>query len=338
MPKLTEFIIRKDYLANYGDEDRTQTQLTPMRVSNYDAIKHQLSVCINQNNPDQLKLLLESEFITPEVKSYEKITFDSFPKSQWDTVNIFGDTHIIINPGYGKGQRDTHIYAEHYVYTVLEYLLKKNKTDYIAMINSASEECKKQLMNFVNVDMSDANLSHIDTSYADFTGCNLKNTKGISQKTLDSSISYNDALLPKGLIPFWTESKKNQVLKGIARLQEYGERLLKSTDSEGKEKGKITVALSATLKENIASTNNYNGAFQTEFLRLLHQHDEVLNHKRYHGFKMIITNIAFCILGLGVGYLIAGIANHKITGHFLFFDQTHTEQKVEEINSALTLN
>ena len=166
----------------------------------------------------------------------------------------------------------------------------------------------------------------------------LKETKGITQDLLDQSISYAGAHLPKGLIPFWTPGKKDHVIKHIVLLKRYGESIRRTNDPEGVTKGTMAVDLADDLIQMLKKTTKYNGAFQKQFLEMLHRHDPEFSHKRYLGLKAFIANIALCVIGLGVFYIVAGAINYGLTGRFFFCNQTETTQKVDQINSDVTLN
>lgn len=60
---------------------------------------------------------------------------------------------------------------------------------------------------------------------------------------------------------------------------------------------------------------------------------KVLN--RHRAFKCLLGNIALFILGLGVGYLIACGVNKAVTGNYLFFSKTHSQEIVEDVSEAI---
>jgi hypothetical protein len=55
----------------------------------------------------------------------------------------------------------------------------------------------------------------------------------------------------------------------------------------------------------------------------------------HRGWKRLLGNLLACILGLGVGYVVAGTMNYFKTGNFLFFNETASMQKVNALNTSL---
>ena len=347
MAKLKSFETAHYYIANYGNGDRSSSKKYSVNISNYGYIKNKIKDFIKEDNPLELQKLLQSEFIYPEViRSYTETPHNTF-SDRWNGYYSYGRGNgndyswgnqytYYHNPSYGTGQRDDYSYEEHYTAPVLQELLLNHKEDFIKLLSSASKQCQAVLMNFTGLDLTDVDISDLDTTQANFTSTVLQKTVGVSQELLDKSLTYYDAVLPKGISPFWTKEKAAEILRGIAQLKSYGEYLLQSCDDEGVSKGDKAVKLAISLRGMIESTTKYNGGFQKQFLQKLHQHDTDFNHRRYYGLKMIISNIALFVLGLGVGYLAAGLINYSETGRFLFFSQPETEQNVANINAAAT--
>jgi uncharacterized protein YxeA len=61
-------------------------------------------------------------------------------------------------------------------------------------------------------------------------------------------------------------------------------------------------------------------------------------HKRFYALKTIIANIALCILGAGFVYGAALMVYRKQTGRQFFLDQTHSEKRVQTIDSEVMTN
>ena len=57
--------------------------------------------------------------------------------------------------------------------------------------------------------------------------------------------------------------------------------------------------------------------------------------EKHRGWKQILGNLAFLILGLGVGYIVAVGINKVATGHFLFFSKTTSAEKLDLIEEAI---
>jgi hypothetical protein len=335
MAKKKPFVIEHDYLANYGGKDRSSLTKTSVNISNFTKLKKQIENYIAEDNDIDLQKLLHSEFINPEVIStYTETPYNTFSNNKWDVYHIGSELVCALNPKYGTGQRDTYTYEEHYVAPLIEELLINHKEDFNKLLGSASDKCTMVLMNFTGLDLTGFDVSDLDTTQANFTASMLQNSKGVTQDLLDRSLTYKDAVLPEGIIPFWTKTKKETVLNDIEKLKQYGTLLLKSCDAEGVSKGQKAVALADSLTTMITSTTQHNGAFQEAFLEKLHEHDEAFSHRRYYGLKMLISNIALCAVGLGIGYLAIGLINYAETGRFFFFSQPETEQMVETIDVA----
>lgn len=362
MAKNKEFQVRYEYLhivsvwddgRNGGKDIRKTDSDTPVQISDYEAIKAALLAAIN--DPERLKAILQSEFIYPPMLSTRtQVPHDTFPE-QYMRVPVFyppirfpvspGYTfaavssaysyNLVENPNFGFGQRDTYTYATYKVAPVLEELVLNHGDDFRSLLEAAPEESKKHLLDFTDIDLTGATIADLDPSLMNFTRSNLQHTPGITSAFLDASITYVDAKLPRGITPFWTVEKKERVLAQLAHLAEYGHSLTRSNQGEAKNKGQLVVKLAQDLTEKILATTQYNDAFQQDFLSTLHQHDKAFNTKRDHGLKMMISNIALCILGLGIGYLAAGLAHYRQTGRFAFFARTETEQQVAGIQEAI---
>lgn len=58
--------------------------------------------------------------------------------------------------------------------------------------------------------------------------------------------------------------------------------------------------------------------------------------ERHYGWKQLLANIALCIAGLGVVYLVAGSIHKAKTGHFLFFGEPlETEKPIADLTYAV---
>ncbi|CEK10018.1 hypothetical protein [Legionella hackeliae] len=212
--------------------------------------------------------------------------------------------------------------------------------DFLKLLENASEECQLALLDFTGLDLSHVNFEQfqhkIQSKLASviLTKANLVSAKGLTQEFLDNCKEYTDAQLPKTLIPSWTATKTKQVHHYLDELSAYGTILSTSNFEAGREKGKLAIALAKELKDKIRYTTKHNGAFQTEFLKLLHKHDEVFNEPRFYGLKKIIANIALFILGFAVGYAAAAARHKRETGSYFFFSKTQTQENIENVQKA----
>lgn len=335
MPKEKKFLIQHDYLANYGQEDRVRVTKYEVSPTAYPVVKALITSAIEKKDAEALQRLLKDDYIYGSpLRTSRVVEHDTFPSALFYHGGL-GNSLIIPNPKSGQGQRDTNTYAVYKVAPVLEELLRDHQEDFLEWFHQASPECQKALMDFSHQDLTGINLPAIDYSQANFTATNLKHAIGVTQQILDESITYVNAILPEGLIPFWDDKKKETVCAEILKLRKYGLELKGSIDSEGRSKGAEAIALADRLENKIRSTPKYNSVFQSEFSTLLHEKDAMFNHKRYYGLKAIIINISFCALGLGIGYVAAGLIHKAATGRFLFFNRTETEQKIAGIGEAI---
>ncbi len=56
----------------------------------------------------------------------------------------------------------------------------------------------------------------------------------------------------------------------------------------------------------------------------------------HRGWKRLLSNIALAILGIGVGYLAAVCLNKAVTGNFLFFNKTRSQEKLCALSQTIT--
>ncbi|KTC81619.1 hypothetical protein [Legionella brunensis] len=340
MAKTKKFKIRRDYLANYGGADHTNSTSFPVPTSNYKEIYASLLTLVRANRTQQLEKTLTSEFIDPQVLEREQIeTHNSFPESEGDFVYFGEQLKYIPNTRYGMGQRDTDTFETHRVAPVLEELVIHHFDDFVTLLKEASPGCQAILLNFTDLDLTGLDFTKFQLAppsiltQSIFTRAKLKSTKGLTQQILDDSQDYIDAQLPERLVPFWTQSKKEKVLEYINQLSDYGNILSKSNFEAGRQRGQLANELALELKGMIASASKHNGTFQKQFLKTLHQHDEAFSDRRFYGIKMIIANLSLFILGFGIGYAAAVAVNYRKTGNCLFFNKTETQRRVEKIQS-----
>ncbi|ETO92219.1 hypothetical protein [Legionella oakridgensis] len=57
--------------------------------------------------------------------------------------------------------------------------------------------------------------------------------------------------------------------------------------------------------------------------------------EKHRDYNYILANIGLAVLGLGVGYLAAGLINLAVNGRFLFFSETNSISKVNELEKRL---
>jgi hypothetical protein len=57
--------------------------------------------------------------------------------------------------------------------------------------------------------------------------------------------------------------------------------------------------------------------------------------EKHRGWKRLLMNLALCIAGLGVFYVAAGLIHKAVKGHFLFFNETDSIEKLHKLGQAL---
>ena len=316
--RIQKYIIARTYIANYGGGDRSSIKKFPVTVSNQQTTITALEQAINDNQVQTIQSLLKAEFI-----------FSAPLQTGWKMVFC-----TIQN---GHGQRDDEEYAEHQVAPTLEALIGHYPEDFHKLYNLTRDkpECRKALLDFSDLDLSNADVTQIDFSITNFYNTNLTQTKGITQKTLDKSISYDFAKLTSNIIQLWSSDKAQKTLNNLAKLKEYGTRLTLSNDKDAKSKGHLLRSHADILINQVLSAPKHDNAFQINFLETLNKHNKDFDKPRFYDLKMIIANIAFCILGVGVFYAAAVGVHYASTGRALFFSRTTSRQLVDQTNDDL---
>lgn len=299
--EIQQFEIARYYVANYGGPDHTQNEEWKVPVSELEDIVNKLTQFIKNDNIKSFTSLLKDKFIFSQcIRTSQRLVFNTM--------------------SYGRGQRESIHYAEHYTAPILEALVVHYPQKFYELYELASGrlEFKKSLSNFSGLDLTNADLTNMDFSIAKFVNTNLTKTKGITLETLNLCESYDFAKLPVGMVPVWSITKAEKVLFDLAKLKEYGRRLQLSVNEAVKAKGELIVEHAQNLITQILITPKHDKIFQEQFLLNLHQHDQIFNHPRDHGIKKIISNIALFILGAGIIYAAALGAHYSSTGRILF--------------------
>jgi hypothetical protein len=145
----------------------------------------------------------------------------------------------------------------------------------------------------------------------------------------------------KVILPLFTppkdDSHAEEFYRALIIMAEEAQKLkLKSRDNPEYIKAATTTkALVDAL--NKAATNYFNHKISTsDFVKrcnlAIKKAQPVLENIR--GWKLILGNIALAIVGIGIGYLVAGIVNKALTGNFLFFRPGVT-RKLKQLENAV---
>lgn len=133
----------------------------------------------------------------------------------------------------------------------------------------------------------------------------------------------------KDIILGLTGEQATKLTAAISELTIYATTLGKEGRSE---KGTTVMNLANTLREEVKMLRTTPTSIKN-FKQKLHEQDAVLGE--HAGWKRVIANIALCVAGFGVGYLVAGLIHLKTSGHFLFFNDTTSQQKVKNIDHLI---
>jgi hypothetical protein len=157
----------------------------------------------------------------------------------------------------------------------------------------------------------------------------------------------NTSLKPEQLFG-WSTAQHNRLAKGIREIKIYGNYLKKNNIA----KGDIILELSETLtresswwqiyryedKSKKPVTFDIGEAYQEDmfklarklkFCRLLHSEDAIIN--KHRDTASVICDIVLGVCSAGVFNLI----NYMTTGHFLFFNQTASQSRIQDIDTIV---
>ncbi|MDP3268811.1 MAG: hypothetical protein Q8M40_07155 [Legionella sp.] len=300
------------------------------KISDFAVLKNKIIQAIKINDTSSLANLLKEPFIKARIINvHEKVTKDN---------NSIQFVYMGVNSQYithREGVKTISIYQDHYVYSNLELLLRDHRNEFISIYQGASDACKEILTDFSNLDLRNLNFDNLELTHAKLTNTNLLGATNLSQDKLNECIKSDNAQLPDGLISSWNEHKKVQITTYIDKLKRYGLELEKSKDIKGKTKGLQAISLANQLQEQISSPKlKLNGQFQSDFMKTLEKYKDSFKERRFHSLKMIVANIALCVLGCGVGYVAAGAVHYMKTGSFAFFNRPTSYDKYLQIAEA----
>jgi hypothetical protein len=140
-------------------------------------------------------------------------------------------------------------------------------------------------------------------------------------------------LSPEILLP-WDVNTMCDVKFGVLQITMYGQQLV----SESVDRGKYAIKLATDLNERLDTlpvVDNSNTAkikwldFKLKFVEQLHSQDS--HFVGHRGWKQVIGNVASIIFSAGILNLI----NLAVTGNFLFFNNTKTQQLVARLDHSV---
>jgi hypothetical protein len=140
----------------------------------------------------------------------------------------------------------------------------------------------------------------------------------------------------------WDFTTQQNVLKEIADIKQYGEQLkADKSDALAVVKGEHAISLADKLDKQLngmhmGKCNHLDAMNRFENLKLkmdmlLDLHSKDASFAVHRGYKHCITNLLSISFSAGI----ANAINRVVTGNWLFFDKTATEEKVSGIHQAL---
>ena len=340
-----------------------------VKTSSIESIMDELKKYITTADLSNLHALLNADFVHPD--EVERKTESSRHNEVWNYSNYqplsWGYTpgYHLTEMSFGQRmhyqsyhapktlvsyQADTYIYQIHNVQPVLEVLVLNHrfKEIYDLACQQGNGSLEAILANmshksFVGADLSEFDLSNADVGDsdlsdvtlgiikdADFTKSNLKTAK-LSKEQLCTAKTYQEAQLPAGFRPFWTDETVSALDRKIIELQFAAKKYEKSNPFAYKKANELAGILEQMLDEPGAK---YNDAFQEHFLTTLRSYDTHFTHAPL--IQAVIASLALFIISAGVGYVAALTIRAYTTQNkgFLFFNQTAIEAKIEDIKEA----
>lgn len=144
--------------------------------------------------------------------------------------------------------------------------------------------------------------------------------------------------IPARQVFAWDEAMKKNTIDQLNMLKQYGSRLSeKDTYSMDKRKESLTIAEQlidkikdyqcAPASEQKALFKNLE--FKLSVMSLLQSRDKTF--EKHRGYKRIITNVLTILFTGGL----ANFMNRMVTGNWMFFNKTTTQEKITNIQSAV---
>lgn len=209
-----------------------------------------------------------------------------------------------------------------------------NSFQHLNLTNAFLNDLDLSQANFNNTNLSGANFENTILTEADLACTNLTKTLNLTSAQLDSCSTYEKAILPDHIWPYWDNEIKTNIKNGLETLNQYGIKL--QTQEATLYKGIQIIEHAQKMLGQLKEIENkkVDQTFKEKFIYELNSHKKFNNH-RDGGLKVILTNITLCIVGAGIGYLIAGAVHKAITGRFLFFSRTHTQELIDKIDDQI---
>lgn len=164
----------------------------------------------------------------------------------------------------------------------------------------------------------------------DYVIKNGKSTERCAENII-RSISESDL----DVFRLWDESVSKRIFDHLDELQKYGQKLAAKKIN----KGPVAIDLVDSLRKNLIQIDLKSSPLEIvcekiKFVTKLHSQDKIFNKHRIYS-KVVAINATLGVLGGGVLYGAAGLVHKSRTGRFGFFNQTKTEENIENIHLEL---
>lgn len=130
----------------------------------------------------------------------------------------------------------------------------------------------------------------------------------------------------------WDDSLRQKIFQHLDELYLYGKKLIAQKIA----KGQVALDLVDSLNKDLAKIEGKSSLLENVYEKInfvikLHSKDTIFNQHRIYS-KVVGINAGLALLGGGVGYGVAGGIHYCKTGRFGFFNQTTTEENIENIH------
>lgn len=362
------------YASLYNGQHGGNNYDYTVTVSNLEDILEQLEQSITSTKLEELKQLLNADFVHPEVierttesSRHNEVWQDSnYQPSSWGHVPSYalsdmhfrqGDHYTAHFNGFSVDrklvsyQADTYFYEIHAVQPVLEVLVLNNR--FKAIYDLACEKNNGSLdvilenmseKSFVGADLSDLNLSNANFTASDLSGATL----GIIDNADLTKTNLKTTNISKQQLYTAKTYLDAQLPEGFrpfwtdATITALDRKIIELRDAAKQYEKSNALAfnkaneLAGILEQMLDDSDaKYNEAFQEQFLQTMRNYDKHFTHAPL--IQAVVASMALFIVSLGVGYLAAWALRARDTGNkqLLFFNQTAIEEKMEEMDKII---
>lgn len=364
-----EYLVHHGYASLYSGVHEGNDFYYETPIVSIETIIQQLKRYILNQELEQIQNLLNSDFIHAAVvdsriqsdRHNEVWQYENYQPPYWQpkpsnyhlTEMSFGQTIIypdLIPRKLISYQSDTYYYNIHNVQPVLEVLISQNhfQAIYEMALNQKNSSLDAILAcmshkSFINADFSSFDLSGADLTCSNLSGAQFGtiNQTNLTGATISESLTkeqlytvktYQEAILPKGYRPFWTNETKTLVQTKLHELSFAANQYETSHLHAYKKAHELANALQQMLD---APDAKYHEQFQDEFLDKINEYTPHFKHAPL--LQAWVASITLFLVTAGIGYLAALGVRAYNTGNYspFFFNQTKIEQSVNAIKDVI---